>query len=470
MPFTHCRCRSGAPTSAPVSDRLFRTARSEPGALAPRSSMNATTLQRRAERRIGSILCRKWRLESVINGSSSAVVYSAVTCDRRSRRAAIRVLHPELSTDETVRARFLTDSYASNQVDHPAAVPTMDHGLAEDGAAFVVMERVDGETLGERLARGPLSVALALSIGDQLLDVLACAHERGIVHRGLSPHHVMLTRTDQVRVLGFGGARLWEVSSGSGRQGCFPGVVGYAPPEQLCGRSRPNDPSADLYATGALLYHMLSGRPLHDAATPAERIARTLASSPRPLQEVAAHVPSEVLRVVDRAIRYTASERWSDARTMQAELRRAMGSAETSDGIPSPGKSPRRSTATLSPWVISTPVAEPSADASRSVPGRALSRVRLVLTLTAVWLCLGPAPGPLPGKPPLETLPTSRALEPAHDAPPSRPRFGWDAWGGPAEAPARLLCDVRSASSPAGGQRSFRDPRARRHARAEVLR
>ncbi len=278
----------------------------------------------RARRRVDSVLCRRWHLDRVLGGGDTSVVYAGSARERRKRLAAIRVLHPEFSADDVIRARFFREGYLGNEVPHPATVRTITHGQAEDGSAFLVMDLVPGQTLRERVARGPLPLTEALCVADQLLDVLVSAHANGITHRGLAPHHLILEPSGRVRVLDFGGARLRDVTSGSGRVGSFSGPIGYAPPEQVRGCAAPDDPRCDLHAVGAILYHLLCGRRMHEAVTSSEQIARTISAPPPSIVDAAPHLPPSVVAVVDTALRYLPEERWPDAPTMQRALRQAI--------------------------------------------------------------------------------------------------------------------------------------------------
>ncbi|HEX4477595.1 MAG TPA: serine/threonine-protein kinase, partial [Polyangiaceae bacterium] len=167
----------------------------------------------RARECVGQVLLEKWRLEVLLGVGGMAAVYAAT--HRNGSRVAIKILHAELSISPDVRARFLREGYAANSVGHDGVVRVSDDDVAEDGAAFLVMELLDGETLEERRQRhgGRLSEDEVLSVADQVLDVLVAAHAKGIVHRDLKPENIFLTRDGRVKVLDFGIARLRELSS-----------------------------------------------------------------------------------------------------------------------------------------------------------------------------------------------------------------------------------------------------------------
>jgi serine/threonine-protein kinase len=156
-------------------------------------------VKRAADARLGRVLRGKYRLDRVLGIGGMATVYAAT--HRNKKRFAIKLLHPELSTRENIRTRFLREGYVANSVDHPGAVAVLDDDVAEDGSAFLVMELLEGSALDELADKHEgrkLPLALALSIGDALLDVLAAAHGKGIVHRDLKPANVFLTNDGRI--------------------------------------------------------------------------------------------------------------------------------------------------------------------------------------------------------------------------------------------------------------------------------
>src|SRR5688572_2184628 len=274
----------------------------------------------RARQRVGSVIRAKWRLDSVIGIGGMACVYAAT--HRNQSRVAIKMLHPEVALDADVTARFLREGYVANAVRHPGTVKVLDDDLTEDGAPFLVMELLDGETLDARLARlGTLPVHEVAAIGAQLLDVLAAAHERDIVHRDLKPENLFLTRDGVLKVLDFGIARLREPHSGSGtRAGSVLGTPAFMAPEQALGRWGEVDGRTDIWAVGATLFTLLSGRHVHQADTVQAELVQA-ATRPAPaLQSIVPDAPSDFASVVDRALRFEMDGRFRDARSMHAAL------------------------------------------------------------------------------------------------------------------------------------------------------
>ena len=133
-------------------------------------------------------------LDKLLGVGGMAVVYRAT--HRNGNEVAIKMLHPELSFEPNIKERFLREGYAANKVKHAGAVTVFDDDVADDGAAFLVMELLEGETLQGRMERkgGKLPPAEVLALAEQLLGVLAAAHDKGIVHRDLKPENVFLNR------------------------------------------------------------------------------------------------------------------------------------------------------------------------------------------------------------------------------------------------------------------------------------
>ena len=224
-----------------------------------------------ARRRIGSILRGKWQLDTLLGVGGMAAVYAAT--HRNGTRAAVKILHPELSTESEYRSRFLREGRLANAVGHDGAVKILDDDVGENGTVFHVLELLDGESLERRSLRlgGRLPENEVLWTAYQLLDVLAAAHERGIVHRDIKPDNLFLTRSGSLQ-----GARLRDRSLARScrRQpqplpaGDVIGTPAFMPPrEQARGLHDEVDAGSDLFAVGATMFTLLSGQLLHDGGT-----------------------------------------------------------------------------------------------------------------------------------------------------------------------------------------------------------
>jgi eukaryotic-like serine/threonine-protein kinase len=282
-------------------------------------------LLRRAQKMIGAVVKHKWTIERLIGVGGMAVVYQAT--HRNKKRVAIKMLHPEYSLDQRIRARFLREGYVANTVGHPGAVRVDDDDVLEDGSAFLVMELLEGETVEARRVRqgGRLSAQQALPMIHQLLDVLAAAHAKGIVHRDLKPDNLFLNRDGQLRVLDFGIARLQELRDElvKTQAGSLLGTPAFMAPEQARARWDLVDARTDLWGVGATLFTLLTGRFVHEAGTLNEALAMAVTQKARPIASVLPGVHPLVAEVVDRALAYDPGERYADATKMNEAVQSA---------------------------------------------------------------------------------------------------------------------------------------------------
>jgi eukaryotic-like serine/threonine-protein kinase len=257
---------------------------------------------------------------------------------RNRKRFALKMLHPELSVVEDVRLRFLREGYVANTVNHPGAVAVLDDDVAEDGSAFLVMELLEGqsfEALWEAYGRA-IPCALLLPLFEQVLSVLAAAHAQGIVHRDIKPANLFLTTSGQVKVLDFGIARLRERDRKVTQTGAALGTPAFMAPEQARGETGQVTAQTDVWAVGATLFVLLTGRLVHQGATP-EQLMINAATCPAPrLREAAPDTPEAVAGVVDRALAFEKLDRWSSASEMQRALSRAcLEVGQTAAAVPS---------------------------------------------------------------------------------------------------------------------------------------
>jgi len=264
-----------------------------------------TERRQRAEAKLGSWLCGKWRLDQIVGAGGMATVFLAT--HRNGRRVAVKLLHPEVAMMTEARRRFVNEGYAANRIDHPGVVAVLDDDRDEDGAPFLVMEMLEGESLEHRReARGgalpPLEV---LGFADQVLDVLASAHDKGVIHRDIKPENLFVTREGQVKVLDFGLARLQELHGDARLTASNGGIMGtpaYLPPEQARGRWDDIDARTDLWALGATMFTLASGRIVHDAGTLNEMLVAAITRPAPPLASVLPGAPAAFAAVVDRAL------------------------------------------------------------------------------------------------------------------------------------------------------------------------
>ena len=278
--------------------------------------------RRRAQGRIGAVIKDKWRIDARLGTGGMATVYAAT--HRNGNRVAIKMLNLDFSREPTVRARFLREGYVANAVGHPGAVKVLDDDTAEDGCAFLVMELLEGESLEARRERvgGRLPMQEVFTVGDQLLDLLAAAHPKGIVHRDVKPENIFITHDGSVKLLDFGIARMRE-SSGVERTGTglMLGTPDFMSPEQASGRSETIDARSDLWSLGATMFTLLSGQSVHISQTLRDHLYATATVRARSLSSAAPDVAAALVSVVDRALELDKERRWPDARAMQDALR-----------------------------------------------------------------------------------------------------------------------------------------------------
>jgi eukaryotic-like serine/threonine-protein kinase len=408
----------------------------------------------RAEGRVGALLRGKWRLDRVLGVGGMAVVFAAT--HRNQARVAIKMLHPEVALDQEVTERFLREGYLANSVDHPGIVKVLDDDVSEDGAPFLVMELLEGETLEARWARKSrqLPVSEVLLIAEKVLDVLWAAHEKGVVHRDLKPENLFLTRTGEIKILDFGIARLHELSHDTKqtRAGSVMGTPAFMSPEQARGRWDEVDARTDIWAVGATLFTLLAGRYVHEGETVQEQLIMA-ATQPAPsIEGLMPSLPPAVIELVDRALAYDKSARWRDVQAMRVALRSALelGGSDVRMTLPTPSTSGGDAPTIVAPPEITSAITGPSgALTARAFTSSARSarpsRRGLVLALSAlavaavgsgtIWHLSSRAPTPIgvaatappsapepveigpiasaPAEPPAPVPPASVAPEPA---------------------------------------------------------
>jgi len=243
------------------------------------------------------------------------------------RRVAIKLLPRHLSEDPEAVERLLREARAAATVDHPNVVTVLEAGTVE-GQPFLVMQRVEGETLERRLARGPLPVAEAVALATGVADALAEVHALGIVHRDLKPTNIMLTPRGP-KVLDFGIASVHGVERMT-EAGSVVGTPLFMSPEQI--RGLPPDNRSDLWALGVILYQALTGaRPFAGESLPAMTHAVLHDHPPAPSTR-AASVPPALDAVVDKLLRKNPAHRYSRAEELLADLGSLAGSGGWAGG------------------------------------------------------------------------------------------------------------------------------------------
>jgi Tol biopolymer transport system component len=272
-----------------------------------------------------------YQVTAQIGAGGMGEVYKAHDT-RLDRSVAIKVLPPEFSADPERRARFEREAKTIAGLNHPHICTLHDVG-ERDGSTFLVMEHLQGETLAERLAKSPLPLEQALTVATEIADALAAAHRQGVIHRDLKPGNVMLTKAG-AKLLDFGlaklkghgerpaAAQLASVPTQSTPltgEGVILGTLQYMAPEQLEGKSA--DARTDLWALGAVLYEMLTGKRPFEGTSPASLIGNIMNAEPPALTTIQPLTPVGVDRLVRKCLAKDPEDRWDSAHDIADELR-----------------------------------------------------------------------------------------------------------------------------------------------------
>ena len=271
----------------------------------------------------------RYRVLGPLGEGGMGLVYEAWD-DRLDRAVALKVMRPAVH-DDLVRERFWREARSAGALSHPNICHVYEIG-EDGGELFIAMEKLEGESLGDRLKRGPLTAAEAVQVALGVLSGLEAVHARGLLHRDLKPSNVYLT-PHGVKLLDFGLALPVSTAGGDAGQtmpgltlpGTVMGTPAYMAPEQVL--AQPVDRRTDLYALGALLFEMLTGAPPFQAATPAETLARIVSERPPALGGSA--LVAAVDRVVHRALARAPDDRYPDATAMADDLRMALRVADS---------------------------------------------------------------------------------------------------------------------------------------------
>jgi eukaryotic-like serine/threonine-protein kinase len=276
-----------------------------------------------AAARVGQTIRGRWHLDALLGVGGMAAVYAAT--HRNGLRVAVKLMHAELSTNPELKQRFLDEGYAANRVGHRAAVSVLDDGVSEEGSVYLVMDLLEGETLETRIRRdGHLPPNEVLLVVDELLDVLAAAHDKEIIHRDVKPDNIFITQKGVAKLLDFGIARMIKPGRARTTQtGAAMGTPAFMPPEQARGHWEPLDGRTDIWAVGATMFYALTGRQVHEGTTSNEELVLAMTERAPSLGEIAPHLGPLLAGIVDRALIFEKEDRWPSAREMQAAVREA---------------------------------------------------------------------------------------------------------------------------------------------------
>ena len=360
------------------------------------------------------------------------------------RRAAIKVLHRDRSSQRESIERFFTEARATSVLEDPGIVQIYDFGVTTDGTAYLVMEYLDGESLSARLRRLRLLAPIdAVRIARQLAGSLAAAHAHGIVHRDLKPENLMMVRDGETsagerpKILDFGIAKLGDDARErfKTRTGAVMGTPAYMSPEQ-CNDTGKIDQRTDVYSLGCVLFHLLTGRPPFDVDGVGATIAAHLTvPAPRP-SEIARHVPAAIDPLVARCLAKRPEDRFSSMVELQAACDAVLEQLPAEEAATVPYSHPSIAVREDSPTTLRSSVGQSSPDLRPRRVGLwlAISGAAVVVGVVLAVMTTGSgaragdesttiAPSITPARSPVRDILTSPPSQPAGSAtiPPPTP-------------------------------------------------
>ncbi len=267
------------------------------------------------DRYIGRMLDDRYEILEVLGTGGMAVVYKAL-CHRLNRMVAIKILRDENLQDDDFRRRFHAEGQAVGMLSHPNIVSVYDVSSV-NGVDYIVMELVEGITLKQYMERkGVLNWKETLHFATQIAKALDHAHSRGLVHRDIKPHNVMVLKNGSVRVTDFGIARIMSKSNTLTKEAL--GSVHYISPEQAKGGRV--DHRSDLYSLGVVMYEMITGRPPYDGESPVSVAIQHIAGGATKPSQLNPNMPAGLEHIIQRAMANDLKDRYASAVDMIADM------------------------------------------------------------------------------------------------------------------------------------------------------
>jgi len=270
---------------------------------------------------LGQVIAGRYRLESQLGEGGMGVVYRArhVLIDRV---VALKLIRPDLRGETHLRAWMVREARAANRVDHAHIVDIHDVGETEDGELYLVMEYLIGDSLSSQIAKGPMPIARAVDILEQMTAALARAHDLGVVHRDLKSDNIMITgrggRKDFVKILDFGLAALTRDPRLAPKGAVF-GTPEYMSPEQARGEDAIS--SSDLYALGILFFEMLTGRLPFRSGDRDELLEMQRKAKPPNPRKYRADIPEKAEQIIMKLLEKNPADRFRDGHHLKEELK-----------------------------------------------------------------------------------------------------------------------------------------------------
>ena len=266
---------------------------------------------------IGKLLDNRYEILERVGAGGMAVVYKA-RCHRLNRLVAIKILKSDLAQDAEFRRRFHDESQAVAMLSHPNLVAVYDVSRSDE-LEYIVMELIDGITLKQYMQKKgeALNWREALHFITQIMKALGHAHSRGIIHRDIKPHNIMVLRDGSVKVADFGIARLTSAAQNTLTQEAL-GSVHYISPEQA--RGSHIDARSDIYSAGVVLYEMITGRLPYEGDSPISVAIQHINSIPLSPREINPEIPEALESITMKAMAANMDQRYANADAMLADL------------------------------------------------------------------------------------------------------------------------------------------------------
>src|SRR6201998_615611 len=338
-----------------------------------------------------------YEITHVIGAGGMGEVYRARDT-RLDRTVAVKILPDHFSDRAELRERFEREARTIASLNHPHICVLHDIGQ-QDGTGYLVMEYLEGETLADRLKKGPLPLDQVLQYALEISDALDKAHRKGITHRDLKPSNVMLTKSG-TKLLDFGLAKLKKDTAPANvalskvptedavtAQGTILGTLQYMAPEQLEGKEA--DARTDIFAFGVVVYEMATGKKAFEGKSQASLIAKLLETEQTPMSSLQPMTPPALDRVVRTCLSKEPDDRWQTARDLEIELKWIAESS--SQAVLGAAKPRRKNSRTTMTWV-------------------ALSLAAFAIVAVAAWNARHPSPTPRPVTRFTITLPVGQRL------------------------------------------------------------
>ena len=267
---------------------------------------------------VGSVIADTYTIEALLGRGGMGAVFLASHKRLAGKQVAIKILHTEIE-DADILARFKREAEIAARLNHPNIVGVIDYNVAPDGTPYLVLDYLEGETLAQRIARGPMALDQVLSIVRQVGSALAAAHRAGIVHRDLKPQNIFLVPTEVdgreveiAKVLDFGISKIRGSQTVQTQDSMLLGTPQYMAPEQALGQHANVDDRTDVFAFGAIVYEMLSGQPAFSGASIPEVVFKVVYEQPLPLAPLAPSAPPAIIRAVMQAMAKPAEDRFAN--------------------------------------------------------------------------------------------------------------------------------------------------------------